>query len=167
MSELFEYAAKGDLDGLRAALDEASSDDLRGLLVVSAERGDPDIVKLLTEYGVFDPWAIVSASSFGRLSVVRYLFEHGGGDLKAALIGAAAHGKAEIVKFLTEFGAGGMNEALADAALRGYLDIVRHLTECGADMDAPVYNGETAVSLAWKRGHKDVCAYFSSRRKTG
>lgn len=165
MSELFECVAKGDLEALRSALDTASEDEARGVLVVAAERGEQEIVKLLTERGVFDPWAIVSASSFGRLSVVRYLAGHGGGNLKAALIGAAAHGETGVVKFLTSRGADGLNEALADAALRGYSDIVKHLTECGADMNAPVYNGETAVSLAWKRGHKDVCAYFSSFRK--
>lgn len=160
MSELYECLAKGDMKGFCAALDTASIDDLKGVLVTSAECGNLDIVKLLTQRGIYDSWAIVSASSHGRLDVIRYLLQHGAGNRKAALIGAAAHGKLEAVKLLMQDGFSDTNEALADAAMRGYLDIVVFLTEHGGDITAPVYNSETAVSLAWKHGHKDVCAYF-------
>lgn len=166
-SNAFEAAAKGDIEGLKACLPDTSPEDLNGVLVTAAERGDLDVVRTLTQYGVFDDWAVVSASSFGRTEVVRYLCRHGKGNLKAALIGAAAHGCFETVRILTACGVKETDEALADAAMRGYLDIVKHLTECGADMTAKVYNGESAVSLAWKRRHAEVCAYFDKIRREG
>lgn len=166
MSGVFEAVKNNDLDALRSAVPDANPADLAGALRNAAELGRLPLVDCLVQSGARDDWAIVAAASFGTVTTVRYLYEHVGGDVDAALIGAAAHGKEENTRFLLTTPARTRNEALADAVLRGYEKIAVLLLDAGADPFATVYGGRTAASIAREKGRDVVAALFEAARNS-
>lgn len=160
MAGVFEAVKNNDLDALKRAIPGADAAVLNGALRNAAELGLLPLVECLVRGGARDGWAIVAAASFGTAATVRYLYEQIGGDVDAALIGAAAHGKEENVRFLLTTRARTRNEALADAVLRGYGEIAILLLDAGADPFAPVYGGQTAASIARKKGRDALAALF-------
>lgn len=133
MSQIFQAVRNRDVEKLKSLLQEKNNqEELAGALINAAELGYLDIVKCFVAAGVWDEWAVVPASSFGRADVVRYLVRKGPCCLDAALIGAAAHGQEKTVRFLTGKGAGCLDEALTDAERRGYDGIVKYLSGKGA-----------------------------------
>ena len=163
MSLLFEAVKNNDLKALKQALKEpCSADDLAGALRNASEKGQLKQVKCLLSAGARDEWAIAAAASFASPETVKLLYKRIGGDLNAALIGAAAHGQLETTRFLLTTSANSLNEALADAVLRKYHAIAKLLLEKGANPFAPVYGGQTAVSIAAKKEDKELIDLFTS-----
>ncbi len=105
------------------------------------------------------------ASTYGYLSVVKYLVENGAdvhAELDGALKTAARNGHLEVVEFLVENGANihSTNDlALSLAAAGGHLDIVKYLGGKGADISP------RALRLAVKNDHKDIVKYLKALRK--
>jgi ankyrin repeat protein len=127
--DVFEAAAIGDVDRLRALLDAdpalagAWSEDGFTALHFAAFFGHPEAAKLLVERGAdlearstntqfaLDAAPLHSASAAGQLEVCEVLLE-AGADVNAvqhggytALLDAAANGNAELVALLLERGA--------------------------------------------------------------
>jgi ankyrin repeat protein len=127
--DVFEAAAVGDVDRLRALLDAvpalagAWSEDGFTALHFAAFFGHPEAAKLLVERGAdlearstntqfaLDAAPLHSASAAGQLEVCEVLLE-AGADVNAvqhggytALLDAAANGNAELVALLLERGA--------------------------------------------------------------
>ena len=79
--------------------------------------------------------AFVRASESGHLQVVEYLFSLGTYTLKMlndALYHAVDHDRLSVVRFLVEHGATDVISALAGASGKGFLDIVKYLIESGS-----------------------------------
>ena len=125
--------------------------------------------------------ALVRASQYGHLDIVKYLVEEGA-YIHAwedySLIMAGENGHLEVVKYLVEKGANigydlstgydsstgddssiGYDSSLILASKNGHLDIVKYLVEKGANIHA---GNDEALRLASQKGHKDVVDYLKS-----
>jgi ankyrin repeat protein len=137
----------GDTEAVAALVTEdprrAGSRDRNGLvaLVVAAEQGDADCVRILLAHGadVGDPdagYALFVACRDGHREVAELLLEAG---------------------VDTEFPPIGVTTALYEAASQGHLEIARALLEHGASADPQVlYPIESPAEAASANGHADV-----------
>lgn len=115
--------------------------------------------------------ALVEASYYGHLAVVKFLVENGANvnsfvksssdsNKTIALISASFNGHLEVVQFLVENGADinySRNRALEIAAEQGHLAVVRYLVSRGADVKMIM------LSSVAKNGHLEVVKYLVSQ----
>lgn len=156
--DVFEAAALGDTDRLRALLD-----------------AEPGAVTRIAG----DGWTPLHlAGFFGHVEAMRLLLERGA-DVRVTSINAMRNtplhatmaGPSGIagVRLLVEAGADvnarqhGGYTALHSAAQHGALDIVDLLLDHGADPDLAADNGQRPVDFARERGHADAAAHLLSR----
>lgn len=153
--DVFEAAARGDVAGVTAWLDEgetsvdASSPDGFTLLSLAAFFGCADVVALLLERG-----ADVNAASSHAMGV---------GPLHAAI----ARGDVAITRRLLEAGAdaqtpqaGGVTP-LHGAASRGSRELVELLLDAGASRDARMEDDSTPADVARQRGHDELAEWLA------
>jgi len=148
VSDIYDAAGTGDLERVKALL-VANVD-------VNAPRADDGVTALMT------------ASEFGHLDVVRVLLEakaevnakmNNGGT---ALILASSYGHLDVVKALLDAkadanakaGNGGM--ALMLASEKGHLEVVQALLDAKADVNGKANDGMTPLIFASQFGHLDV-----------
>jgi ankyrin repeat protein len=157
--DVHEAAAIGDVERLRAVLDEDSalanawSVDGFTPLHFAAFFGHPDAAKLLVERGAdlearstneqfaLDAAPLHSASAAGQLEVCRVLLDAG------ADVNAVQHGG---------------YTALLDAAANGNEELVAYLLERGADSNARLNDGRVAADLASSAGNRELAAKLAS-----
>jgi len=134
-------AAKGDLDTLKAELDEGRDIDSRDAagqtaLMYAAETGQMEVVKYLVSNGadvnarskgIGRGTALIYAASSNRLVVMEYLIERG------AEVNAMTQAR---------------ETALFWAAANGHTEAIKILLKNGADAGLKNQNGETALDVA-------------------
>jgi ankyrin repeat protein len=141
-------------------------------LVLAAEKGNIDIVKLLLEHGAdvngteskYGSAPLHFAAQKGYLDVVKLLLDYGA-DINqlndqgtTPLHFAAEGGNIDIVKLLLEEGAEDINDTndhgntpLNFAAINGHIDVVKLLVESGANVNGENNHGVTSLLFAvWK-----------------
>ena len=148
--DVFDAAALGHLDRLRARLDE-----------------DPDAVRAVAADGFT---ALHLAAFFGKTEAARTLLEagadvstYGANDFANQPLHAAAAGRhVEVCRLLLAAGAdveatqhGGFRP-LHDAAHSGDVELVELFLSAGADPTASLPDGRTAADLAEGEGHVDL-----------
>ena len=119
-----------------------------------AEKGNVELVEILTEYGVrvdaendFAETPLSYASENGHYEAVKLLLESGADvDTGGALSSAAQNGHYEVVKLLFEKGASpdlfqqqDARTPFGHAVFKGRFEIAKLLLEYGADIDAGLY----------------------------
>lgn len=142
-------------------------------LTSAAKRGDAELVEVLLAAGA-DVAAggrppLAWAAEEGNLATVAALLKHGAADdkngLNQALFNAAVRGPHAAVLLLLEHG----GDPNARSGFAGYtplmgaayselksIETLKSLLKKGGDVQVKGANGETALSLAKKRGHTDV-----------
>jgi uncharacterized protein len=153
--DVFEAAAMGDLDRLRALLD-----------------GDPSLANAWSGDG-FTP--LHFAAFFGHPAAAKLLIDRGA-DLEARstnrefaldaapLHSAAAAGQREVCEVLVDAGVDvnavqhGGYTALIDAAQNGNAELAELLLERGADATAQLDDGRTAAELATAADEPELAA---------
>jgi hypothetical protein len=178
-SEFLQAAKIGCTRDMVELLDEGADKEFKDecectALILAAERGHAECVRLLVEAGAnkdatdnFGLTALIRAAEKGRTDCVRLLLEGGAGKEAndnngfTALMWAARLGNSDCVRLLLEGGArkdaknNGRWTSLMLAAERGKTDCVRLLVEAGADKDAEDRFGYTALIHAANYGHWD------------
>ena len=119
------------------------------------------------------------AAFFNQTEIAKLLLENGAEpNLHAtnpskvnALHSAVAKENYELCKILIDYGAN-VNAtqmqsvtALHAATHRGNLKLIKLLVENGAEINVKMDNGDTAIDIAGKVGHKDVKTYLASLPK--
>jgi ankyrin repeat protein len=149
-SKLHEPAGKGDLEAVKAMIEDGADADKKDIagqtpLMYAAESGSLEVVKYLVENG-----ADVDAMS-------------GKQGRGTPLIYATATNQVEVVKYLLENNADinlttpYQNEtALLWAVAMGNAEIVKLLLEKGADQTIKNRDGETAMDTAKKLNKEDM-----------
>lgn len=138
--QLWMAAFNGQMDQVRAALDQGADVNFRGKgnvtpLVAAARNGHFDVIKYLVEHG----------ADINKRDNVRE---------KSALLAAAFKGHYDIAEYLIEHGADinaqGVNgwTPLHDAAFVGNFRTVKLLVDHGARLDVPNNAGKTALEMA-------------------
>ncbi|CAE6953400.1 ANKRD17 [Symbiodinium sp. CCMP2456] len=147
----------------------------------AANRGHVELVRLLLEAGA-DPdvqdedgmTALMHAVHEGHIEIARLLVEAGAGkDLvdeeeTTALMAAAGAGHIEIARLLVDAGANvnlddAFGTALMWASSKGHAEIVHLLVDAGADINFLDSSGNSALSLARKKGHGSIAAFLSEQ----
>lgn len=150
---LFDAIENGDLPALRklmrSGIDLEQVDETSGMapLALAAEGGRLDFVRILLRAGVDPDW----------------------GGATTPLEAAVLEGHLEVVEALIEARAD-VNRPVADgftplitAAGGGHLDMVRVLLQAGANPAVIDDEGDSALSLAEKKGHEAVAAVLRRR----
>ncbi|KAK4220849.1 ankyrin repeat-containing domain protein [Podospora fimiseda] len=178
---LISAATCGDVVAVKMLLDngaqlDATNRRFETALMKASRQGYNNVVKVLLEYGakleinnIKDQTALMLAVRNGHCDVVKMLVEKGAyvdnGDAagNTPLILAAMMREDSMVRILVEGGAdletqtdGYGYTALLWAAEKGQEDLVQFLIDHGADTDAVDDNGDTALEIASREGHKDV-----------
>lgn len=170
--DLLDAVRRGDLAGVRAALDAGVPVDTpfryeRTALSFAAARGNLEIVKLLVERGA-DParkdsfygatpvsWAI----NEGHVAIVRLFLERGAAAGPELLQTGAREGNAELVTLALEKttpSADDLAGALADAREGGHDAVVELLTKAGAKPPPPAdFTVEAAVLASYAGSYRD------------
>ncbi len=142
-------------------------------LTSASKRGDVQLVEALIEAGA-DVHAggrspLAWAAEEGSVETIACLLKHGASEqrdsLNEALFNAAVRGPTEAVRLLLDHGA----DPSTPSGFAGYTPLmgaaysespstgsVRLLLEKASDAKAKAANGETALSLARKRGHTEI-----------
>ena len=189
---LFRACLLGQLE-MATMLVEVSADvelrmtDERGCtaLLIAAEEGHDQIVRMLLERGGADPnvgtaddgaTPLLFATETGHLDAVKVLVEVGRADVDLArtsdgstpLIMAAQKGHLEIVRCLVQTGGADVNKPRHDgniplymAAGHGHLDVVKLLVRVGkADVNSKNKHGATPLHVAIDKGRTDVVKFL-------
>jgi hypothetical protein len=186
-------AIKGDVDGVRAALDDGADvddvDTLEGNTAVyeAARKGHPMAVQVLTDanadlekpnkLGLLPMQEAVRA---GHSDVVRVLMRggvatqdvaHGGSNSTDALLEAATWGHTATVEALLEdpFQNPDIENTLGEtpvfqAARAGHAEVVRALAHGGANVNHRAFNGSTALMIGAAENRYDVVRYLVEHR---
>ena len=140
---------------------EVNTKDNNGesLLHEAVYQGDLELVSYLISQGAevnvhdkYDVYPIHNAASDGKLEIVRHLISQGA-DVNVR--GAWTLDWSPLYRSLG-------CTPLHLAANEGYLDIVKYLISHGADVNAKNNGDDTALSLAEKRGHREIVSLLSS-----
>jgi ankyrin repeat protein len=190
---LLDAADCGDANGVRALLAEGADVGNEGALIMAAQNGHHEVIRLLLDRGANPDvssyngvTALSQAAMNGHLRVVELLLaRHARVDTKLAdgttpLLLASQNGHLAVVEALLDRGAdvtvrtGGGDTPLIQASYRGNREIVRALLLKGADVNAGREDGVTSLHLAAKGGHCEIVlalldhgADVSSRMKNG
>lgn len=141
---------------------------INNILVIVAERGYFDVVRILLDAGIdvnmafpeSGMTALMQAAQHGHLAIAKLLVLHGANKHAStsnginALMLAASNGRTEIVEFLLRIGVdynarSTVGEtALMYAARRGHLKVVETLVEAGADKTIVSDRGLRALQYA-------------------
>jgi len=173
LSQLVLPQAKPAKSSATADADQASVAMSLAAAVVS---NNIDAVRALIKEGAdlrplnwYDRPVLVTAAAQGRIEIVQLLIAAranvNNGYESLPLASAAAQGHLKVVRLLLAAGAhlNAQNSngytALIAAAAAGHLDVVRFLVESGARLTA-TNSGDTALSLAAKKGHQSVYAFL-------
>ena len=138
-------------------------------LMVAAERGRPDIVKLLLDHKA-DPniagrdgsTALMLASENNQPEIVKLLIGHGADPNRqdnngwAAVLKAAYQGNAKCIEILASHSKLELDRALLVATLMERKDAVKVLLDNGAEVDFRASDGRTPLILAAGKGNKDI-----------
>jgi hypothetical protein len=159
-SALENAAERGDVQGVRALLDQgASQADIAEAFIHAAEVGNLEVLKLFLARGVNIDVKAHCAVFFGTAA---------GGETTARVAGlsalncAALHGQEQVVRFLLERGADiesqaeDRSTAVLAAASRGHTAIVGLLLQRGARCCDANTHGNTAFKLANKKGYSAI-----------
>ena len=122
----------------RYSLDYQNGHDGRTALMIAAENGYTDIVKLLLKHG-----ANVNVQN-NHGGIKRAIINYG----RTALIIAVENDHTEIVKLLLEHGANVNEQILLIAVKNDNTEIAKLLLEYGAHVNAQDRNGQTALMIA-------------------
>jgi len=151
--DLIEAIENGNLKAAQSALRNGADVNKMGYespnrtpLMIAAEEGKENLVKLLVEYGAdvnakdhYGDTALMLAANAGHLNVVEFLVEHGA-NVNAVAAGYIYAG----------------STALIYASEKGQVNVVKYLIKHGANINAKNKNGDTALSLAENNGHTEV-----------
>ncbi|CAE7871385.1 unnamed protein product, partial [Symbiodinium microadriaticum] len=164
----FSEASDTQRDRLYEASGSGPAAEVESLLHVPA---DPDTVDV--ELDMLPGSPLMSASSLGRLDVVKLLLEAKAqvdltdGSGATALIYAAINGHAGVLQFLMESGAQlGKSDhhgwtSLMHAVVNGHAEVVQLLLGAGAEMDLSDQESIGALMTAANRGHSQVVQLLS------
>jgi ankyrin repeat protein len=170
---------RGDINLVELLLQQGTSpnseDDGTTALMLAAEYGRAEIVKLLLKYevesGIQDEsgnTALMIATQYGYSQIVKVLLEHEADpnirahDGTTTLTLAAEYGYPQIVTLLLEHEAnpdlqdGNGETALIIATAKGNLEIARLLLKGGSDPNKQNENGVTALTMAASKGHLGI-----------
>ena len=177
---VWHYVKQGIIIGVKFALKQEATDinvgDDRGktLLMVAAENGQVELVKLLVDRGAnkrkkerySDMTAMEYAAIKGHLKVLKLLIDRNTErNIKDKLLFLASrHGQNAVVKFLIELGADkdsqdvSTDTPLMAASAKGHGETVKLLIDEGADKDKQDFRGfgHTALILAAQCGQPNV-----------
>jgi ankyrin repeat protein len=154
--DVFEAATVGDLDRLRALLDEepelarARSSDDTTALHFAAFFSQPEAARLLLERGA-DPHAV--SPTFGNVTPLHSAAAARNGDTVRALLDAGADANARQ---------GGGFTAIHAAAQNGDPEMLDDLLAHGADPTLATDEGRTAADFAAEQGHEQLAARLRS-----
>ena len=163
--------------GSGASMSMASSEMGNLLLKAVHSRDDIETIEMLLQNGAdvnakddnygFTP--LIKASMLGDTVVVSMLLEKGA-DVNAknyrnqtSLWWASMRGFIDIVDMLLEKGADvnvkdltNNSTALLNASSEGFTEIARMLLDNGADVNVTNYDGDTALTVAFWKGHEEI-----------
>ncbi|KAI2492666.1 serine/threonine kinase [Fragilaria crotonensis] len=161
--------------------------DLSVDLVRKARDGNLDKVRDLLKSGAnvnakdeYGYTALIRASMFGHLEVVRFLLVHDGVDVNtkndfgvAALIAASKKGRLEVVRALLKHDGVDVNikndhgaTALIIAIEKGHVEVVRAiLNHAGVDVNTKNNNGDAALLLASLSGRVELVHALMNHRR--
>jgi ankyrin repeat protein len=182
---LIVSAINGDIDGVRRALKDGASINVRDVrgrsaLLIATYRNDVEMAQVLIAAGAdvnardnIEDTPFLYAGAEGRNDILRMALE-AGADVKStnryggtALIPAAHHGHPETVAILllTRIDRNHVNKlgwtALLEAVILGdggptYERIVRMLVKAGADPNIADRDGVTPLAHARNRGYREI-----------
>lgn len=133
------------------------------------------------------PWdlALCCGSMSGNMEVVKLLMAKGANDFNLAIVGASEYGRINIIKFLeNKKGGKGSIESLCAAATGGYYDLVDHFWNSGYNnanvglagaakggrkcmvdyfVNLNANDFDTALVCASYYGHKDLVKFFLAK----
>lgn len=158
---------------------ESSARNARGktAMVVAAEKGEEDVVRVVCALGVEGEdmeRGLRSAAGRGHVGVVRVLVESGV-EIEArdawgqtALVLASFHGREDVVGVLLAAGAevDAQSEKatwctpLVGAVCANHVGVARMLVEGGADLELRAPSGESVVESGLLRGGKEAVGYL-------
>ena len=128
-------------------------------LVVAAENGDIDIVKLLLDRDgakKYLDYALAVASNQGHSEIIEFLLECGAKiDDANALVVASENGRTDVVQLLLVHGSRQYLPALIAASQRGYNEIIKLLLDTSVKVNGvhtTVYGEQCALMSASKNG---------------
>jgi ankyrin repeat protein len=138
-------------------------------LMVAAERGRPDIVKLLLDHKA-DPnvagrdgsTALMLAAENNQPEIAKLLIGRGADPNRqdnngwTAVLKAAYQGNAKCIEILASHSKLELDRALLVATLMEKKDAVKILLDNGAEADFRASDGRTALMLAAGKGNKDI-----------
>jgi ankyrin repeat protein len=133
-------------------------------LNLAADYGRLEIVRYLYETGTckLGSEALGKAAANGHLDIVKYLHEHG--EKFEGLSVAVRHGHLDIVKYMHEHGAdittAGDYLYLHSAATHGHLDIIKYITQNAPDKEMLVKRLSKPLAMASRNGHMDAVKYL-------
>jgi len=170
--------ANGDIETIRAMLDQGHSPNDKGLYWIPELEDDLaiKILEIFYEKGAKPDDSIIQAPACnGDLKTVKYLVERFGinpsYDEDAPVIAAASMGHMDMVKYLVGLGANPLNPeyeegaetAMSGAICKGHLEMVKYLIDSGATIPP---NDDYFVKLAEERGHQSVVDHIRKINST-
>ena len=138
-------------------------------LMVAAERGRPDIIKLLLDHkadsnvaGRDGSTALMLAAENNQPEIVKLLIGRGADPNRqdkngwTAVLKAAYQGNAKCIEILASHSKLEVDRALLVATLMERKDAVKVLLDNGAEVDFRASDGRTPLILAAGKGNKDI-----------
>ncbi|KAE9161373.1 hypothetical protein PF004_g30843 [Phytophthora fragariae] len=180
-TELLEAARAGELERVKALVEQDTNADKDNALRWAAREGSLDVVQYLVEHGAvvnakdyLGDTALMRAAEGGHTTVVQFLTDGCKADVKAsnkngytALVWAARCGQDEVVRYLAErrgveVDARDKNgyTALMKVCKGGNIKVLRALAAAGADVNGSDDFGYTALMIASGCGHIDIVRFL-------
>ncbi|KAE9122499.1 hypothetical protein PF006_g17638, partial [Phytophthora fragariae] len=180
-TELLEAARAGELERVKALVEQDTNADKDNALRWAAREGSLDVIQYLVEHGAvvnakdyLGDTALMRAAEGGHTTVVQFLTDGCKADVKAsnkngytALVWAARCGQDEVVRYLAErrgveVDARDKNgyTALMKVCKGGNIKVLRALAAAGADVNGSDDFGYTALMIASGCGHIDIVRFL-------
>lgn len=153
-------------------------------LLLAAENGHFDVVKLLVEAGAdidiptnYGSTPLLYGANCGNMNIVKLLVERGAKMLTVndggyTMVGTCVvEGELEILKYLFEARGDEMEGYVREegwrlvqyAAVEDSVEMLEFLVDRGLEMNRPNYDGDTAVDLAERAGNSDMVDLLRGR----